>query len=317
MSAHAHGHAHAHSHDHPHAGEVQRPAFVVALAITLAYAVVEFLGGLWSGSLALTSDAGHMFSDALALGLAAGAAWLARRPPGLKHSYGLARAEVIGATLNGLLMLFIIVVLVVEAVQRLLEPKPVMAAAVMAIAAVGLVVNGVVAYILSRGHSTLNVRGALVHVIGDMLSSIAALIAGAVIYATGWLLIDPILSIVIAALILTSTVQLLRDTLHVLMEGVPSAVDLADIGAALAALRGVSEVHDLHVWTIGSERAALSAHLQIERLEAWPAILQDAQTLLRERFGVDHVTLQPELAAGVRLPREAKVRIWPRGERPT
>jgi cobalt-zinc-cadmium efflux system protein len=182
---------------------------------------------------------------------------------------------------------------------------------------VGLVVNGVVAYILSRGHSTLNVRGALVHVIGDMLSSIAALIAGAVIYATGWLLIDPILSIVIAALILTSTVQLLRDTLHVLMEGVPSAVDLADIGAALAALRGVSEVHDLHVWTIGSERAALSAHLQIERLEAWPAILQDARTLLRERFGVDHVTLQPELAAGVRLPREAKVTIWPRGERPT
>lgn len=316
MSAHAHGHTHAHGHDHSH-GEPRRPAFVLALAITFGYALIELVGGLWSGSLALASDAGHMFSDALALGLAAGAAWLARRPPGLKHSYGLARAEVIGASLNGLLMLLIIVVLVVEAVQRLLEPKPVAAAAVMVIAAVGLIVNGGVAFILSRGHPSLNVRGALVHVIGDLLSSIAALIAGAVVWATGWLLIDPILSIVIAALILTTTVQLLRDTLHVLMEGVPSAVDIAEIGAALAALRGVSEVHDLHVWTIGSERAALSAHLEIERLEAWPAILHQAQRVLRDRFGVDHVTLQPELPAALRPPREAPVTIWPRGERPS
>jgi cobalt-zinc-cadmium efflux system protein len=316
MSAHAHSHAHTQGHDHSH-GEPQRPAFALALAITLGYALIELAGGLWSGSLALASDAGHMFSDALALGLAAGAAWLARRPPGLKHSYGLARAEVIGASLNGLLMLLIIVVLVVEAVQRLLDPKPVVASAVMVIAAVGLVVNGVVAYILSRGHDSLNVRGALVHVIGDLLSSIAALIAGAVVWATGWLLIDPILSIVIAALILTTTVQLLRDTLHVLMEGVPSAVDLAEIGAALAALRGVSEVHDLHVWTIGSERAALSAHLEIDRLDAWPAILHQAQRVLHDRFGVDHVTLQPELPAAFRPPREAPVTIWPRGERPS
>jgi cobalt-zinc-cadmium efflux system protein len=315
MSAHAHGHAHNHSHGHAEAP--QRPPFVLALAITFGYALVELAGGLWSGSLALTSDAGHMFSDALTLALAAVASWLARRPPGLKHTYGLARAEVIGATLNGLLMLLIIVVLVVEGVQRLLNPQPVMALAVMAIAAVGLGVNGAVAFILSRGHASLNVRGALLHVIGDLLSSIAALIAGAVIYATGWLLIDPILSMVIAALILTTTLKLLRDTLHVLMEGVPAAVDLPEIGAALARIRGVAEVHDLHVWTIGSERAALSAHLEIERLEAWPGILHEAQRVLRERFGVDHVTLQPELMAALRPPREAKVTIWPRGERPT
>jgi cobalt-zinc-cadmium efflux system protein len=258
-----------------------------------------------------------MFSDALALALAAGAAWVARRPPGLKHSYGLARAEVIGASLNGLFMLLIIVVLVVEAVQRLLAPRPIMAVAVMAIAAIGLGVNGAVAFILSRGHHTLNVRGALVHVIGDLLSSIAALIAGAVIYATGWLLIDPILSILIAVLILTTTLKLLRDTLHVLMEGVPAAVDLAEIGGALAELNGVSEVHDLHVWSIGSERVALSAHLEIEQLDRWPAILHDAQRVLRERFGVDHVTLQPELAPALRLPRQAPVTIWPRGERPS
>lgn len=305
MSAH---HAHAHAH------EPGRPAFLAALAVTLGYAMVELAGGLWSGSLALTSDAGHMFSDALALALAAGAAWLARRPPGLKHSYGLARAEVIGASLNGLLMLGIIVFLVVEAVHRLLAPRPVMAGVVMIVAAIGLAVNAAVAYILSRGHHDLNVRGALIHVIGDLVSSLAALIAGAVIYATGWLLIDPILSLVIAALILLTTLRLLRDTLHVLMEGVPAAVDLAEIGAALAGVRGVTAVHDLHVWSIGSARAALSAHLEIERLEEWPAILGASQDLLRERFGVEHVTLQPELA---RPPKEARVTIWPRGVRPS
>ncbi len=317
MSEHGHSHTHAHPHAHAHAHKAGRPAFIAAMFITLAYALVELAGGLWSGSLALSSDAGHMFSDALSLGLAAGAAWVARRPPGLKHSYGLARAEVLGATLNGLIMLGIIVVLVVEAVQRLLAPHAVHAGPVMAIAAIGLVVNAGVAFVLSRGHHDLNVRGALIHVMGDLVSSIAALIAGAVIYATGWLLIDPILSIVIAALILVTTLRLLRDTLHVLMEGVPAAVDLAVIGKTLAGISGVAAVHDLHVWSIGSERAALSAHVEIERLEDWPAILSAAQALLLERFGVDHVTLQPEAIPRGRVPRQAPVVIWPRGERPS
>ena len=315
MSGHAHAHGHLHGHAHAH--EPDRPAFAAAVAITFAYALVELAGGIWSGSLALAGDAGHMFSDSLALALAAGAAWLARRPPGVRHSYGLARAEVIGATVNGLLMLGIIVVLVVEAVERLLQPREVAALPVIAIAAVGLVVNAGVAFILSRGHRTLNVRGALVHVIGDLLSSIAALIAGAVIYATEWYLIDPILSLAIAGLILFTTLKLLRDALHVLMEGVPAAVDFAEIGAALAGLQGVAAVHDLHVWSIGSDRAALSAHLEIERLDNWPSVLQSAQATLRERFAIEHVTLQPEVVSGLRLPREAKVTLWPRGERPT
>src|SRR5919112_683339 len=159
MITHVHDHLHAHSHSHSHSHDPARPAFAAALAITFGYALVELAGGIWSGSLALASDAGHMFSDALALALAAGAAWVARRPPGLKHSYGLARAEVIGASLNGLFMLLIIVVLVVEAVQRLLAPRPVMAVAVMAIAAIGLVVNAAVAFVLSGGHHDLNRRG--------------------------------------------------------------------------------------------------------------------------------------------------------------
>jgi cobalt-zinc-cadmium efflux system protein len=303
MSAH---HGHSHSHD----GDARGPAFVPALVITLAYALIELVAGLASGSLALTSDAGHMFSDALALGLAAAAAWLARRPPGVKHSYGLARAEVIGASLNGLLMLAIIVVLVVEAVQRILEPRPVTAGVVIAVAAIGLVVNAGVAYLLSRGHHhDLNVRGALIHVLGDLLSSFAALIAGAVVYATGWLLIDPILSLGIAILILLTTLRLLRDTLHVLMEGVPAAVDFAEIGSALAGVAGVSAVHDLHVWSIGSRGAALSAHIDLERLEDWPAVLRASQEMLHDRFGITHVTLQPEIA---RVPRQATITLWPR-----
>lgn len=304
---------HGHSH-HGHTHEPGRPAFLTALSITFAYAFVELIGGLWSGSLALASDAGHMFSDSLALALAAGAAWLARRPPGLKHSYGLARAEVLGAALNGLLMLGIIVFLVVEAVQRLLEPRPVMAGAVMVIAGIGLAVNAAVAYVLSRGHHDLNSRAALIHVLGDLVSSLAAVIAGAVVYVTGWVLIDPILSLVIAGLILITTLGLLRDTLHVLMEGVPLAVDLTEIGTALASVTGVTTVHDLHVWSIGSERAALSAHMEIERLDDWPGILQASRALLHERYRIDHVTLQPELAL---RPAQATVTLWPRGHRPS
>lgn len=293
---------HQRSHGHP------RPAFVPALAITLAFAAVELAGGLWSGSLALVSDAGHMFSDALALALAAVAVALARRPASLRHSYGWARAEVIGATLNGLIMLGIIVVLVVEAVQRMLEPQPVIGGGVMLIAFVGLVVNAGVAYMLSRSAHNLNARAAMIHVMGDLLSSVAALIAGAVIWATGWLLVDPLLSLVIAGLILVSTLRLLRETVHVLMEGVPAAVDLEDIGTALARVPGVATVHDLHVWGLTPESMALSAHLEVADLQDWPQVLQAACAVMHERFGIDHVTLQPELK-GPALPHTAVVRL--------
>jgi cobalt-zinc-cadmium efflux system protein len=292
-----------------------KPAFASALAITFAYAGVELAGGLWSDSLALMSDAGHMFSDALALALAAVATWFARRPAGERHSYGWARAEVIGAMLNGLLMLPIIVLLVVEAVRRLMEPRPVIAAGVIAIAFFGLAINGVVAYILSRSAHNLNARAALIHVMGDLVSSLAALVAGAVIYVTGWLLIDPILSLVIAALILMTTLRLLRDTLHVLMEGVPSAIDFSEIGNALAAIPGVVAVHDLHVWGITPESVALSAHMEIENLSDWPGILARSRRLLHDRFAIDHVTLQPE-GVGMAIPHEAVVQLWPRGQRP-
>jgi len=302
----------AHRHHHRSA---RKPAYATALAVTVIYAGIELAGGIWSQSLALISDAGHMFSDALALGLAAAAAWIARRPAGERHSYGWARAEVIGALLNGLLMLPLVVLLVVEAVQRLMAPRPVMAGGVVVIAFFGLAINGLVAYLLSRHAHDLNSRAALVHVTGDLISSLAALIAGAVIYVTGWLLIDPILSIVIALLILATTLRLLRDTLHVLMEGVPAAMGFSEIGNALAAIPGVVAVHDLHVWGITPDNISLSAHMEIEKLEDWPGILARARRLLHERFAIEHVTLQPE-AVGTGIPHKAVIRLWPHGRRP-
>jgi cobalt-zinc-cadmium efflux system protein len=304
----------AHHHRH-HSASGRKPAYMTALAITLLYAVVEAIGGIWSQSLALLSDAGHMFSDALALAVAAAAAWLAQRPASERHSYGWARAEVIGAMLNGLLMLPLIVLLVVEAVQRLIQPRPVLAGGVVAIALVGLMVNALVAYTLSRAAHNLNAKAALVHVMSDLVSSLAALIAGAVIYFTGWLLIDPILSLVIACLILFTTLRLLRDTLHVLMEGVPSAVGFSEIGNALAAIPGVSSVHDLHIWGITPDTISLSAHMEVENLSDWPSILECSRRVLAERFSIRHVTLQPEpINGGDR--REAVIRLWPRERHP-
>lgn len=280
-----HGHAHHHGHG----------ALNVAFWLTLGFAAVEAAGGWWSGSLALISDAGHMLTDALALGLAALAGWLARRPASKRHSYGLVRAEVVAALVNSVLMLGLLVYIVWEAIVRLYSPQPVQGGVVMGIAAVGLAINLGVAYTLSRGEQTLNVRAALLHVLGDTLGSVAALAAGAVIYFTGWLPIDPLLSLFVAVLILVSAVRLLREALHVLMEGVPFNLNLAEVGQALAQIPGVASVHDLHIWTLASGRVALSAHLEIHAMQGWPSILHAARQLLAARFDIDHVTLQPEL----------------------
>ena len=280
-------------HTHTHQGT--RPRFLLPLVLTAAFAAVELVGGLWSGSLALLGDAGHMASDAVALGVAAIAASLARRPPGREHSYGWRRAEVIGALLNGVLMLAIVVMLAVEAVSRLLAPREVVAEAVISIAIVGMAVNVACIVLLGRGEPDLGARAALLHVTADLASSFAALVAGVVIFFTGWLPVDPILSLAIGALILVSTQKVLRDALHVLMEGVPPPIELSAIGRALAAVPGVTEVHDLHVWSIAPGAVALSAHLEITELQRWPVILTEASAMLQSRYGIGHVTLQPEV----------------------
>ena len=292
---HHHHHHRHHDHEHAHERPVGAPLKIAALA-TIGYAIVEGLGGWWTGSLALLSDAGHMLTDGAALGLAALAAWMARQPPSERHSYGLGRAEVVAALLNAGAMLLIIVALAYEALVRLRTPSPVQGATAAVIAAAGLALNIFVMQRLAPHAHDMNARAARLHVLGDLLGSIAALAAGALIALTGWLRIDPIASLVICALIALSSVRLLRESLHALMEGVPSGMSVEAIGGEMARVAGVLSVHDLHVWTLSGSRTALSAHVVVQSLAQWDRTLAELQQRLQERFGIDHVTLQPETA---------------------
>lgn len=300
---HSAGHA-PRVHDHPPSGD---RALWLATALTLGFAGVEAAVGWWAASLALVADAGHMVSDAGALALAAAAAWFARRPVSRLHSYGFGRAEFIAALINSLALLALVAWLAVSAVQRLQNPQPVAGEAVSVTAALGLSINILVAWLLSRGARTLNTRAALLHVVGDLLGSVAALIAGVVITFTGWMQIDPLLSLVIGALIVTSSLRLLREALHGLMEGVPPHLSLEAIGRAMAAVPGVTSVHDLHIWSVAPDEPMLSAHLALRDLQRWPAILAETRALLAERYGIEHATLQPE-------PVEQVIRLVARGD---
>jgi len=291
---HKHGHAHAAHEHHEHAHSGHNGTLLVALLLTLSFAGIEALAGWWSGSLALLSDAAHMLTDSSALGLAAAAAWLARRPPSLLHSYGLARAEVLAALANSLLMLVLIGFIVDEAIGRIATPRDIAGGTVIGVGVIGLIINLIVAWILHRGEQTLNSRAALLHVLGDALGSVAAIAAGVVIVMTGWTPIDPLLSLFVAVLIGISALRLLREVMHVLMEGVPLHIRLDAVGHDLAALDGVLRVHDLHVWTLSSGTIALSAHLEIHNLHDWPDILAAARKVMDTRHGIRHLTLQPE-----------------------
>ena len=287
--------------------EVDRPVtskvLVLSLILTLLFAVVEAVSGWWSHSLSLIGDAGHMVSDSFALGLAAAAIWLVRQPPSARHSYGFGRTEVIAALTNSLIMLAIVVWIFMEAVARIQSPEQVIGSAVMIVAGIGLLVNVVIAVALHRGEQTLNVRAALLHVMGDILGSIAALVSGVVIYLSGWLMIDPILSIFICILILISSVRLLREAMRVLMEGVPLHIDLPEVGTAIAGEdKNVISVHDLHIWSLSSGVIALSAHVVVKDLSEWDKLLTHIREMLDERFGIKHVTLQPETSTHVIQP---------------
>ena len=287
----------AHNHDHHHAhGETAGRLMWFAVALTLAFAGVEAGVGWWAGSLALVADAGHMVNDAGALVIAAAASWVSRRPVSQLHSYGLGRAEFLAALINSLGLLVLVAWISVSAVQRWQVPQAVQGEAVSLTAALGLLINIGVAWLLFRGEQNLNTRAALLHVVGDLLGSVAALIAGVVIVFTGWTPIDPLLSLAIGALILVSSLRLLRQALHGIMEGVPLHLSLDEIGQEMACVPGVISVHDLHVWSVASEKIMLSAHLSVADMARWEGVLAESRKLLQERFGIDHVTLQPEPA---------------------
>ncbi|MFN6961217.1 MAG: cation diffusion facilitator family transporter, partial [Rhodocyclaceae bacterium] len=233
-----HDHDHSHHHGSAHTPE-QRRRLLMALSLTWGYALVEALAGWQGGSLALLADAGHMVTDGAALGLALLAAWLAARPASKRHSYGFGRAELFAALINALAMLVVVAGIASEAWDRFHTPRPVDGPLVSAVAVMGLMVNLLVAWMLAQGQENLNIRGAFLHVLGDALGSVAAIVAGIVIWTTGWTPIDPLLSLLIGAFVLTASLRLLRDALHGLMDGVPFAIDLEHLGKALAVVPGV------------------------------------------------------------------------------
>ncbi|OGT47712.1 MAG: cation transporter [Gammaproteobacteria bacterium RIFCSPHIGHO2_12_FULL_41_15] len=281
-------------HDHSHQSTPVK-VLTFAILITFGFAIVEAIGGYVAHSLALISDAGHMVTDSFTLIIAAIAAWLSTKPPSKKHSFGLGRAEIMGAWISSFIMLILCLMIVIEAILRIQTPTPVSSVPVMVIGAIGMGINLFVAWILSRTEQNLNTRAAMLHVMSDLLGSIAALAAGVIIYFTHWSPIDPILSILISVLIFFSSMRLLKESLSVLMEGVPKHISLPLLTEKIVGHPQVSDMHDLHVWNLSSGQVLLTAHIDIEQLDTWPTTLQQLRIILRDEFLIEHVTLQPEL----------------------
>ena len=279
--------------DRDHAAEAT--AIRGGLAVTAALCIAEIIGGWLTNSLALLTDALHMFVDVGALGLTWFALWIGSRPASPQKSFGYYRAEILAAFVNGVVLCVVVAVLVVEAWGRVHAPQPVVGQGMLAIAALGLVVNVLVAARLQRHrHASLSFRSAYLHVISDLLGSLGALVAAIVIIATGWTTADPIASLVIAALILRGAWTLVGEAVDVLMEGVPRHVDLASLESALAGIDGVAEIHDLHVWTLTAGHYALSAHAVVASGRSHDGVLDALTEICRARFHIDHVTIQVE-----------------------
>ena len=276
----------------------ERRRLRIVLGLTLAYAVAEIVGGVMTGSLALLADAGHMLTDVASLGLALGALWVSTRPATIHHTYAYGRVEILVALVNGLFMWGVVAWIAIEAVQRLGEAAAVDAGTMLVVATGGLVVN-VVAYVIlhwgtgSRERS-LNLRGAGLHVLGDLLGSVGAMAAAIVIQVTGWTRADPLASLAIGILILISSWRVVRDAVHVLLEGAPSGIDVGELIEALRRVEGVAGVHDLHVWTITSGYPALSVHVVCDHGQPRDMLLARLNRVLRERYAIIHTTIQLE-----------------------
>jgi cobalt-zinc-cadmium efflux system protein len=280
------------------------------LGLTATFMVAELVGGLLSNSLALLADAGHMLTDVAALGLSVFAISLARRPPSRKRTYGYVRFEILAALVNGAALLGISGLILWEAWERLRQPAAIDGTIMLTVAGAGLLVNIVGATLLhSHAHDNLNVRGAYLHVIGDLLGSVGALMAGVIILTTGWTPIDPIASVAIALLILFSAWHLVREAADVLLESAPSHVDMQAILDDLGNIGGLEEVHDVHVWTLTSGFIALSAHGVIDDVTQHNRILNEVREKMRAR-GIEHVTFQIELRPLYNLPRHGTPELF-------
>jgi cobalt-zinc-cadmium efflux system protein len=270
-----------------------RRALTITLVITATYCLVELAGGFLTNSLALLSDAGHMFADVAALGTSLFAIRLSQLPPSASKTFGYHRVEILAAFVNGLTLWLIVGLIFHEAFQRLFDPPAVRSAGMIVIATAGLGVNLASLLVLRRSQAeSLNVRAAFVHVLGDALGSVGAIVAGVVMLASSWYLADPLVSVGIGVLILYSSWGIVRESVEILMQGTPREMRLEDIEACLCSIEGVREVHDLHVWTLTSGMYLLSVHLVVGRDDAPRPVIDAAQMRLRERFGIGHTTVQ-------------------------
>lgn len=270
-----------------------RRDLILTLVITGSYCLVEFAGGIFTNSLALLSDAGHMLSDVAALSLSLFAIRLAQLPPTANKTFGYHRVEILAALVNALLLWGIVALIFLEAFYRFLTPPPVKGIGMIAVATVGLGVNLVSLFVLNRSQGeSLNVRAAFVHVLADALGSVGAVLAGVLILVGNWYIADPLVSVGIGLLILYSSWEIIRDSVDILMQGTPRGMRVEEVEHCLLGIAGVRQVHDLHIWTLTSGRYHLSAHLVICGDNEPHAIIDAAQTRLRERFGISHTTVQ-------------------------
>lgn len=291
-----HGHSHGHL-GHAHGGPSNAKGLTIALIITGSIMLLEFFGGLVTGSLALLSDSGHMLSDAAALVLSLVAVRFAARPASPRNTYGFYRFEILAALFNGISLFVIAGFIIWEAAQRVMAPPEVASGSMMLIALIGLLANLLSAWSLMRKSDidgNINVRSAYLHVLGDALGSVGAIIAGLLMWLFGWYIADPIVSVVVALLILKGAWNVIQTTVHVLMEGAPADIDQQEVSMALQRIEGVKDVHDLHIWSITSGMNSLSCHLLIEDQAQEQQILQQALALIEERFNLPHATIQVE-----------------------
>lgn len=309
---HAHDHDHGHAHGHHHTPASFDRAFAIGIALNLGFVGVEAFYGWQVDSLALLADAGHNLSDVAGLVLAWGGALAGRLRPDARHTYGWQRGSILAAFANAVLLLLAMGALVWEALQRLVDPNPQAGAeglTIMGVAAVGIVINTATALLFMRGREhDLNIRGAFLHMAADALVSAGVVLAGALTLWKGWVWLDPVVSLLIAGVIVWGTWRLLRQSLHLLFDGVPDQVDPQAVHASLNGLPGVHRVHDLHIWAMGSSQVALTAHLVVAELPGDDRFLREATRRLQEGFGIAHVTLQL-----VREPFTASCAAWSTG----
>lgn len=290
-------HTHTHNHGaHSHGHNANKKALTISFCLIAGFMLVEFVGGILTNSLALLSDAGHMLSDAVALGLSLAALIFGERAATLDKTYGYKRFEILAALLNGVALVALSIYILYEAIVRLSSPPSVIGKGMIIISAIGLVINIIVAWILSRGETkeNLNIKSAFMHVLGDLLGSVGAIIAALLIIFLGWNIADPIASMIVSVLVLYSGWHILKDSVNILMESKPANIDTAEVKRAIKSIDGVIDIHDLHIWMITQEFLSLTTHVSVKNNLDRDLLLNQITEIIKQKTGITHITVQLE-----------------------